>query len=281
MRYLLMVLSFFMVITVSSCSGNARPDHVGVSVGINVPVFPRLVLVPGYPVYYDPSISLNYFFYDGLYWVYISDRWYASSWYNGPWGVVEHRYVPMYVLRVPVRYYRQPPAYFRGWRADAPPRWDERWGRDWDKDRDDRFDADDRGGRGRVDDRGDRDRGQVNGRDDRGDRDRGQVNGRDDRGEYGIGDRGQSNDRNDRGQQSSGDRRRVPDPAPVPSYQRDYSGERYPRDSNRQDDIRSQNYRYEPREPITQERFKQQGRGRGNANDKGGDRGGDRQNNGR
>ncbi|MBT9502792.1 MAG: hypothetical protein IV092_16215 [Burkholderiaceae bacterium] len=39
--------------------------------------------------------------------------------------------VPVFVLRVPVRYYRQPPPYFRGWRADAPPRWGDHWGLDW------------------------------------------------------------------------------------------------------------------------------------------------------
>ena len=36
--------------------------------------------------------------------------------------------VPLFVLRVPVRYYRQPPAYFHGWRSDAPPRWGDHWG---------------------------------------------------------------------------------------------------------------------------------------------------------
>ena len=222
-----MMLVLFLTVTMSGCSNSSRPDHLAVNVGIHVPVFPPLVLVPGYPVYYDPRIDLNYFFYDGLYWVYRSDRWYASSWYNGPWSFVEYHYVPMYILRVPVRYYRQPPSYFRGWHADAPPRWDERWGRDWDRNRSDRY-----------------------------------------------------ND-GDRSQPDRGDGRHAPEPAPVPSYQRDYSGERYPRDNKRQDIIRSQNYRYEPREPITQERFKQQGRGMGNANDKDGDRGGNRQNNGR
>ena len=52
----------------------------GVSIGINLPVYPELVPVPGYPVYYAPRVSSNYFFYDGLYWVYQSDNWYASSW---------------------------------------------------------------------------------------------------------------------------------------------------------------------------------------------------------
>ena len=94
-----------------------------VSIGINLPTYPRLVRVPGYPVYYAPGVNANFFFYDGLYWVYRDDNWYASSWYNGPWGPVAPEAVPLYILRVPVRYYRQPPTYFGGWRPDAPPRW--------------------------------------------------------------------------------------------------------------------------------------------------------------
>jgi len=87
--------------------------------------------VPGYPVYYAPDAPGNYFYYDGLYWVFHGDDWYASSWYNGPWQRVMPLYVPAYVLRVPVYYYRQPPPYFRHWRSDAPPRWDQHWGREW------------------------------------------------------------------------------------------------------------------------------------------------------
>jgi len=103
----------------------------GLSIGINVPVFPDLVPVPGYPVYYYPGATTNYFFYDGLYWVFQGDSWYQSSWYDGPWQLVEPEYVPVYVLRVPVRYYRYPPVYFRGWRYDEPPRWGDHWGPDW------------------------------------------------------------------------------------------------------------------------------------------------------
>ena len=105
----------------------------GVQIGVNMPSYPTLVAVPGYPVYYDPQASANYFFYDGLYWVYTDDNWYASSWYNGPWELTSRDYVPLFVLRIPVRYYRHPPSYFSGWRADAPPRWDEHWGRDWER----------------------------------------------------------------------------------------------------------------------------------------------------
>lgn len=46
----------------------------GISIGINVPAYPRLVRVPGYPVYYDPRVDSNYFFYDGLYWVFQGGR---------------------------------------------------------------------------------------------------------------------------------------------------------------------------------------------------------------
>ena len=60
----------------------------GLSIGINVPVYPQLVRVPGYPVYYAPGLQSNFFFCDGLYWVYQDDDWYASDWYDGPWGRV-------------------------------------------------------------------------------------------------------------------------------------------------------------------------------------------------
>ena len=99
---------------------------VGINIGVNMPVYPQLVLVPGYPVYYYPNAESNYFFYDGQYWVYQDDNWYASDWYDGPWGLVEPEFVPVYVLRVPVQYYPRPPVYFRAWRPNAPPHWGER-----------------------------------------------------------------------------------------------------------------------------------------------------------
>jgi hypothetical protein len=104
---------------------------VSVSIGINVPVYPTLQRIPNYPVYYAPSLPANYFFYDGLYWVFDGGRWYASSWYNGPWDLVDPYAVPVYLLRVPVRYYRSAPVTFRSWRIDAPPRWQEYWGPQW------------------------------------------------------------------------------------------------------------------------------------------------------
>ena len=38
------------------------------SIGINLPLYPQLVPVPGYPVYYAPQVDANYFFYDGMFW---------------------------------------------------------------------------------------------------------------------------------------------------------------------------------------------------------------------
>lgn len=166
-----------------------------VSIGINLPLYPELVPVPGYPVYYAPRVAANYFFYDGLYWVFLDDDWYASQWYNGPWWIVEPQAVPVYILRIPVRYYRHPPVYFRGWRPDAPPRWGQHWGHEWEQHR-----------------------------------------------------RGW-----DKWKRGS-----APARAPLPVYQRQYSGDRYPR-VEQQQTIRRQHYRYEPRDKAVRQHFQQQG----------------------
>ena len=184
-------------------SSHVGIGYPGVNIGINFSTYPDLVRIPGYPVYYDPRVDSNYFFYDGLYWVFQSDNWYASSWYNGPWQLVAPEYVPVYVLRIPVRYYRSPPPYFRGWHADAPPRWGEHWGRDWE-------------------------------------------------------------------QRRSGwdqwDRRSTPRPAPLPSYQRRFFGDSYPRVPEVQHSIESKRYRYQPREPATQRYYQEQRRQTGQQN---------------
>ena len=132
MRYLAIALSMLLAsMTAAEAQVTVGIGVPGISIGINFPVYPQLVPVPGYPVYYAPQANSNYFFYDGMYWVYEQDNWYASSWYNGPWQMVMPEVVPLYVLRVPVRYYRRPPAYFHGWRSDAPPRWGDHWGNSW------------------------------------------------------------------------------------------------------------------------------------------------------
>ena len=47
-------------------------------------MYPELVVVPNYPVYYAPGVNTNLFFYDGLYWVYQGDNWYAIPGTTGP-----------------------------------------------------------------------------------------------------------------------------------------------------------------------------------------------------
>lgn len=197
-RYGIIVLS--MMICSATFAGAQVSIGIGLpnlSIGINLPVYPELAPVPGYPVYYAPQVNGNYFFYDGMYWVYQNDNWYASTWYNGPWGFVEPYAVPLFVLRIPVRYYRQPPVYFRGWQSNAPPRWGQHWGRDWEQRR---------GGWDRW------------------------------------------------------NRAAVPARAPRPSYQRQYTGDKYPQRIEQQQALRSQSYRYQPRDKVVRQHIQQQPR---------------------
>jgi hypothetical protein len=195
MRYGLMVL-WVLLWSVSSTIAQVSVGIglPGVSIGINLPLYPELVQVPGYPVYYAPRLDSNFFFYDGMYWVYQRDSWYASSWYNGPWWLVGPEVVPLFMLRIPVRYYRAPPVYFRGWRPDSPPRWGDHWGHDWQQRRSgwDRW-----------------------------------------------------------------NRNSAPAPAPLPAYQRQYSGDRYP-GAEQQRALHSQNYRFQPRSPVVRQHYQEQ-----------------------
>jgi len=195
-RYGLIVMWMLLCLATSAAAqvsiGIGGPNF---SIGINLPVLPGLVPVPGYPVYYAPQVNANYFFYDGMYWVFQGDNWYASSWYNGPWGLVNPEVVPQFILRVPVRYYRRPPAYFHGWASNAPPRWGQHWGHAWE----------------------------------------------------------QSHSGWDRGTRGS-----VPARAPLPVYQRQFSGNKYPR-VEQQHTLRSQQYHYQPHETIVRQHFQQHG----------------------
>jgi hypothetical protein len=134
MRHLRIVTAVLLLSSVpamAQLSAGVRISQPGLSIGITVQQYPEFVRVPDYPVYYAPRLQANYFFYDGLYWVYQRDNWYSSTWYDGPWWLMEPDYVPLYILRIPVRYYRSPPNYFRGWGPDQAPRWGEHWGSQW------------------------------------------------------------------------------------------------------------------------------------------------------
>jgi hypothetical protein len=196
MRYLLVGLVWMTLAAATPAAAQLSLGFSGggVSIGINVPTYPRLVRVPGYPVYYAPTLGANYFFYDGLYWVFQDDNWYASDWYNGPWRLVAPDEVPLYVLRVPVRYYHRPPAYFHGWAVNAAPRWDEHWGHNWSE--------------------------------------------------------------HHRGW-DHWDHAHAPRAAPLPSYQRHYAGNRYPR-AEEQHAVREHNYNYQPRDNAARQHYEQQ-----------------------
>jgi hypothetical protein len=182
------------VLSMLSClvAGIPAQADVGidVNIGVNLPAFPDLTPIPGYPAYYAPGLDTNYFFYDGMYWVYQDDNWYASSWYNGPWDVVAPDFVPVFVLRIPVRYYRRAPVYFHGWRQDAAPRWDQHWGHDW---------AEHRHG------------------------------------------------------WDQWNHHSVPPRPPLPVYQRQYSGDKYPHVVQQQQTLQDKNYRYKPHDPLVRQ----------------------------
>src|SRR5581483_9608267 len=128
------VLALALVLGTTVVQGTTATAQAQVGrIGVDIAAFPRMVAVPGYPVYYAPDVRANYFFYDGLFWVFNVDDgyWYSSSWYNGPWVVVEPDFVPQPILVVPYRYYHVRPAYWGGWAYDRPPRWDIYWGPRW------------------------------------------------------------------------------------------------------------------------------------------------------
>ncbi|MBX3649896.1 MAG: hypothetical protein KF771_00815 [Burkholderiales bacterium] len=134
MRHTLIALSLLLGTAIPGAAwipAAAASSAISISIGIHHAGYPELVLVPGYPVYYAPQLPANYFFYDGYYWLYHEDHWYMSDWYDGPWTAVDPDEVPLFVLRVPVRYYVSPPLYFHGWYVDAAPRWHIHWGPRW------------------------------------------------------------------------------------------------------------------------------------------------------
>jgi len=215
MRSTLLALSLLLAPLASAQAHDHGGPRVGLSIRLGFDAFPELVQVPGTPVYYAPRAAANYFFHDGLFWLFSSDRWYSSAWYDGPWDEVAPEYVPAFVLRVPVAYYRSPPRFFHGWRRDAAPRWGDHWGREWEH-------------RHAGWDRWDR-RGDVR-------------------------------------------------PAPLPAWQRQYAGDRYPREVERQRALHVEHGRGEWRGDDGRGRGRDdwdRGRGREGGREDRGERGGD------
>jgi len=100
----------------------APPPPPTVNLDINIGAPPRFVVVAGTPVYYAPSVSYNYFFYNGGYYLYHNELWFSAPYYNGPWTAIAFERVPPPILVVPVEYYRRPPGH---WKKHGPPPWAE------------------------------------------------------------------------------------------------------------------------------------------------------------
>lgn len=81
--------------------------QVNVNLGpppIQVAQPPAVVMVPRSRVYFVPDPNIDVFNYNGYWWSPRGGQWYRAKAYKGPWGVVEQRYVPASVRRVPRDY---------------------------------------------------------------------------------------------------------------------------------------------------------------------------------
>jgi len=108
-----------------------RPARAQVSVQIAAPtirfeVAPPLVVVsPGIQVV--PEYQEEVFFVDGSYWYRSGPYWYRTSDYRGGWVVVERRYVPVALVKMPPGHYKHyqaeglPPGHYKHYKAEGLP----------------------------------------------------------------------------------------------------------------------------------------------------------------
>lgn len=106
-----------------------QADSVSIGVNIGAPppppiafaAPPPLVVVPGTPVYYAPTVSVNLFAYGGRYYSHHNGAWFMAANYSGPWGFIGVAQVPQPVLGVPMAYYKIPPGHLK--KGGGPPPW--------------------------------------------------------------------------------------------------------------------------------------------------------------
>ncbi len=127
----------FAVIVVAALGLPVMPAPVqadSVSIGVNIgsppppppPAYvvaspPQLVVVPGTPVYYAPTLSVNFFAFGGRYYTHHDGAWFMTTNYGGPWRFVAVERVPQPVLAMPVAYYKVPPGHMK--KGGGPPPW--------------------------------------------------------------------------------------------------------------------------------------------------------------
>lgn len=105
------VLRLFVLIVALFAFGGTKGVLAEVRVNINIgpPLImvaepPVVVMIPGLEVYFVPQLEFDVFFYNGYWWSPRGNGWYRSRVYNGPWVVIDRRYVPAPVYRVPKDY---------------------------------------------------------------------------------------------------------------------------------------------------------------------------------
>jgi hypothetical protein len=131
-----LVLSGFVAVAASALAGMPVPVRAdSVSIGVNIgtppppppaivlPAPPSLVVVPGTPVYYAPSLSINFFAYGGRYYTHHNGAWFSATVHNGAWTFIAAERVPHPVLAVPVAYYKVPPGHLKKGGGGGPPPW--------------------------------------------------------------------------------------------------------------------------------------------------------------
>lgn len=120
-----------------SAPGPAQGGNLSIGVqvdnaqlGIQIGGPPRLVVVPGTPVYRARSLPYNYFVYQKHHYLFHDGMWLSGRGHDGPWTVIAVERVPRSILRVPANYYRNRPDH---WKRNGPPPWAEARGRDKDR----------------------------------------------------------------------------------------------------------------------------------------------------
>lgn len=97
--------------------GDALSHDVNVSFGINLPFPPAIVVtrppvlnvIPGTPVFYEPEVDRQLYFYSGNWYRLDDGYWFRAAYNNGPWVYLSPLNVPYVFRDLSPRYYRVPP----------------------------------------------------------------------------------------------------------------------------------------------------------------------------
>jgi len=122
--------------------------NAGVSIGINFPPPPPLVIpappplfvIPTTYIYFPPEVDVDIFFYHGYWYRPYQGYWYRSGIYNGKWVYIAPERVPRVLINLPPDYRRVPPGLRRiphvelrkNWKTwERDKYWDKHGGREW------------------------------------------------------------------------------------------------------------------------------------------------------